>query len=107
MPDTINAGDPGVWGARFMRLTTKEPIKKVPVALTTLALVVTDPAGTATTYAIGDFRNPEVGRYELDRTHALPGIYKGAWTATATFTDEDGNSRSYTAKRKSEIKVAP
>ena len=64
-------------------------------------------AGVETTYAIGDFRNPEVGRYELDRTHVLPGLWVGQFTAGGTFTDEDGVVRTYTALRRKELLVSP
>jgi hypothetical protein len=106
MPDTVSAGDPAVWGGRFLRYTTTDPIRKVPTALTTLSLVITDPAGATTTYAIGAFRNPETGRYELDRTHVLPGLWTGVFVATGSFTDEDGNSRSPVWNRTQELLVA-
>ena len=89
MADTINAGDPGAWGARFMRLTTKEPTKKVPVALTTLALVITDPAGVETTRALLDAKRPEPAlehadkALELVRDSAL-GPHLAPWAASTS-----------------------
>ena len=107
MPDTLSLGDTGTWGAKFTRNTTKGPIRKVPLQLATLALTITDPAGTDTTYAIGAFRNPEKGVYELDRTHAVAGTWTGVITATAAYTDEHSVSRSATITRTMEVLVAP
>ena len=107
MPDTVNLGEPVAVGAWFRRFTTDDHARKVPVTLTTLAMTSTDPAGTAVAYAIGGFRVPDTGRYEVDITMATQGMWRFDWTGTGTYTDEQGNNRNYIGKRKSELHVAP
>lgn len=107
MSDTLSIGETGVFGCRFTRWSTNSPPRKIAQALTTISLVVTDPTGDQTTYAIGAFRNPETGRYELDLALAEPGTYVGNWTVTASWTDEDSNSRTCTRTARQEIVVAP
>ncbi len=105
MSDLLSLNETGTWGCHFHRWTTTEPIRKVAQALTTISLVVTDPTGDTTTYAIGAFRNPDTGRYELDATFTEAGVYVGEWTVTGSWTDEDSNARSYTGTRRQEIRV--
>jgi hypothetical protein len=107
MQDTISAGDPAAWGVRAWRYTTADPIRKIPIDLTTCTLVITDPAGVQTTSLIGAMRHPGVGRYELDRTHVLAGDYIGDWTLGVAFVDEDGNNRTLVIIKREELYVAP
>lgn len=107
MPDTINAGDPYTTGVYAWRWSTTEPRVKKPVTLTVCTVVTTRPDATTTTTLIGSLRNPEGGRYELDGTSTVAGTYQFDWTCSGTFTDEDSNLRTYTAKRHTELVVAP
>lgn len=99
MSDPLLLGEPTVIFGVARRYNAKDRRTEIPLNQTSVSLVVTKPDGTTDTFAIGAFRNPEAGRYELDYTPTQEGIYRAKITYGPTaYVDEFGNNRTFTGE---------
>jgi hypothetical protein len=107
MQDTANVGDVVAFGAQVTRWTTTDPRRRIPVDLASGQVIVTSPSAVAVTTLIAAMRHPDTGRYELDTTMTAAGIWQQDWSGSASFTDEDGNSRTMPWTKHDEVEVYP
>ena len=106
MQDTVNVGDVVSIETRFYRWTTADPIRTITADATSGSVVITKTDATTTTVLIGAMLHPDTGRYATDQTMSQAGLWQVDWTATITFTDEDGNARTAAVVKHDEILVA-
>ncbi len=68
-------------------LTNTFSVNGTPTNPTTVALVVTDPSGSSTTYNTGDLTNSSAGVYTKDIPCTAVGLWTYVWTGTGAASD--------------------
>lgn len=103
MADTYNVGESASPWVQWRK--PKYDGTLVPTAATVNTLVVTRPDATTVTVLIGAQRVGTDFRYATDVSYTMAGTWRWKWTASGTYTDEDGNVRAWTGVFTDEARV--
>lgn len=82
-------------------------VNGTPTNPTVVTLVVTDPAGTPTTYNIGDLTNPSTGVFTKDVPCTAAGLWTYVWVGTGAASDVQPGSWFVNAPAFSDLYCTP